>query len=163
LEINLTNSQRNGRPQSWFSQWSREQKDLDSYQGYNNTDIDVVWIWQNVYSKPIYTMLIEEKLFVDTVTNRQKIAFGALVDLIPDNQQFKGYHLLQYKQGIIFLDDKKIAEDDLVLFLSFKQPDNWYKTYFGSNPQQPRDYSKTKITMLSSAFHSAGIPYIEVD
>jgi len=117
---------RNDSSSTEFGLWLREQKSIDSQLGYVATNID--YLWRNYKTKQ--WMLIEEKRYNAIPKFPQTALFELLHNAIND-KYYKGFHNLRFENtspedGDIFLDNNRITKNDLIEFLQFRKPDNWY-------------------------------------
>jgi len=104
--------------------WLREQDVLDSKRGYIATNLD--YVWKNY--KTGDWMLIEEKRYGHKPRRWQHELFRQLhrVCTAAGGSAFHGFHLIVFENtspedGRIWLDNKEISKDDLILFLQFKR------------------------------------------
>jgi len=121
--------QRNDNHSTEFGLWIREQSEIDSYLGYRNYNIDIVWWIKNGFDKfPKLWMLIEEKRYKSQCKGDQKLTYLWLhkkLMKLKDNT-YKGIHLLQFENtnpedGKIFLNRKEITKEQLINFLKFNK------------------------------------------
>lgn len=103
-----------------FSQWLREQSEIDSSNGYVATNID--FMWRSYKSKK--WMLIEEKRFGKHVKYPQSRMFK-IIDNSIDDPNYKGFHEVVFENtspedGKIYLDGKLVTKQQLLDFLRFK-------------------------------------------
>ena len=120
--------QRNDTHSTEFGLWIRNVSELDSYKGYRNYNLDMIWWLKEGFNKePTAWMLIEEKRYKSECKGDQLLTYtwlhNKLLKLKDDT--YKGIHLLQFEKtnpadGKIYLDRKEITKDELVNFLSFK-------------------------------------------
>jgi hypothetical protein len=120
-----------------WSVWTRQQQELDSkLQGFSFYDIDIVWEGPsggNPGESPY--MMIEVKCKMETVKKGQLVMMSRVAKRHKGDQWWRGFHILQFeelgpKSGTIFLDGRKITEEELLCFYSFKAPGDWYDTTF---------------------------------
>ena len=131
-----------------FSRWLRLQEELDSIrEGLDIENLD--YIIHKYNNRNICKfMLIEEKRFMKDLPFTQRDTFsildsvlrrldGVIVSTARGDKLFKyfGFHLIQFEKtcpddGRIFLDKREISKHDLIRFLRFEAPDNWYVSYF---------------------------------
>ena len=103
-----------------FSEWLREQPEIDSKLGYVTTDIDYVW---RDYNTGLF-LLIEEKCRMGEPDYPQMETFRILNKSI-ESDNYRGIHLVQFENtspddGAVFLDRKEITKQELLDFLRFK-------------------------------------------
>ena len=134
----MTRHQRNGRPQSPFSDWVRNNPDLEARDGFTATDVD--WIWQRfkTHTDKIgdrslqHMVLIEEKRGLDSLTDSQRdtlYMFHHLLRQIPITKHpsysthgrrkitvwWWGVHVLKYSDPHRFQDSDEIIWDKHVV------------------------------------------------
>jgi len=111
-----------------FGLWFRNQKEIDSYLGYRNYNLDCVWWKKEGFNKePKYWMLIEEKRHMADCKGDQKLTYVWLHKKLMKSKDstYKGMHLLQFEKtspedGKIYLDRQEITKEQLINFLQFK-------------------------------------------
>jgi len=113
-----------------FGLWLREQNGIDSSLGFVASNID--FFWRN-YKTGLW-MLLEEKRFMANLKTFQAKMFAGLEGCIK-SPNFKGFHLIVFEKtspedGSIFVDDEEISKTELIKFLRFEMPDNFYTSYF---------------------------------
>jgi len=114
-----------------FSKWLRLQPEIDSYLGWRNTNIDFYWRCD----RRGYRMHIEEKTRKGHPRPHQYLSFAehwwafkkAYGDL------YKGFHIIRFENespedGWTELDGRIVTRDQLIIFLRFEAPDDWYIT-----------------------------------
>jgi hypothetical protein len=112
-----------------FGLWIRQQADIDSYKGYRNYNLDIIWWRKQGWNKtPEYWMLIEEKRYMSPVKGDQLLTFQWLHDKIKllNDPTYKGFYILQFENtspddGKIFLNEKEITKEQLLKFLKFEE------------------------------------------
>lgn len=116
-----------------YGDWLREQPEIDSKKGYVTSNID--FLWRN-YKTGLW-LLKEEKRYRQ-IPKFYQIEIYKLLDKalrLGKDQRYKGFHVLIFENtnpddGQIFLDGKFISRNDLIIFLLFKQPADWYLSWF---------------------------------
>lgn len=119
----MTKEEGTGRRTSTFSSWCREQKDLDSWDGYRFYDIDCVW-WNK---KDKFIMLIEIKEGGSWYNPKgdQDFTYHILEEALEvwctkHKWFWRGRHILQLPNkdmSVILLDGRQITEQQLANFL----------------------------------------------
>jgi hypothetical protein len=112
-----------------FGIWIRKQADIDSYKGYRNYNLDIIWWRKKGWSQtPEYWMLIEEKRYMSPVKGDQLLTFRWLHEklILLNDPTYKGFYILQFENtnpddGKIFLDEKEITKEQLIKFLKFEE------------------------------------------
>lgn len=104
-----------------FSNWLRDQEEVDSKKGFICSDID--FFWHNYKSKEF--MLIEEKRQMAEPQFYQTSMFKILHKNCKRDPNYKGFHLIQFSNqspldGDIYLNKKLITKDQLISFLKFE-------------------------------------------
>lgn len=112
--------QRRNNEGTQFSEWLRNQPNLDSTLGFIATDID--YVWENYKTGKWY--FIEEKRHQKDVTQTQRNTFNRLNKLAKNDKNYCGYYLIQFENtspddGKIWLNRKLITKEDLIQFLLF--------------------------------------------
>lgn len=110
-----------------FGLWIREQKELDSYRGFRNYNLDMIWWLKNGFNKePERWMLIEEKRYMAECKGDQSLTFKWLHEKLCElnDATYCGFHVLQFEKtnpddGKIYLNGKEITKTELIDFLSF--------------------------------------------
>ena len=146
-----------------FSDWLREQPEIDSSLGFIATNID--YYWSN-YKSGLW-MLIEEKRHKQLPRFYQSKAFKIVDKSARLSRTYKGFHILVFSNtspsdGAMFLDNRFISRADLFAFLRFEKDDNWYTSWYAEGVKGPIDFSKCEIkeTYTSgNTFHSE-FPYL---
>jgi len=105
-----------------FSEWLRQQPEIDSRLGFVTTDID--YLWRNYQTGTF--MLIEEKCRMGEMNYSQRTSLEFLDSVCSYHPLYKGFHLIQFENespedGDIYLDGKKITKEELISFLRFEQ------------------------------------------
>jgi hypothetical protein len=116
-----------------FGLWLREQNALDSSKGFIATNLD--YMWKN-YKNNLW-MYLEEKRY-NSVLRSPQIGLFLKADTSVQDENYKGFHLIVFEKtspddGAVFLDGKKITTEDLISFLRFEKPKEWYESYFSKN------------------------------
>lgn len=122
---------RNDAHSTEFGLWLREQDFISSAKGFVATNLD--FIWCNYKQK--FWMHIEEKRYNSKMSWAQENQFKTLDLACKDYPHYRGFHLIVFEKtspddGKIFLNTKAISRSQLMKFLAFQQPENWYKGYF---------------------------------
>lgn len=124
--------QRNDDKSTEFGIWLRQVKELDSHFPccFAATNIDYMW---ECYRSHLW-MYIEEKRFNTNVKSFQSLMFSTLDHAAKNDPRYRGFHFIKFENtnpedGLIWLDDKQINKQELILFLQFAQPDDWYVTF----------------------------------
>lgn len=120
--------QRNDSHSTEFGLWIRNQAEIDSFKGYRNYNLDIIWWRKKGFEKnPELWMLIEEKRYMADCKGDQKLTFIWVHQKILklNDPTYKGIYLLQFEKtspedGKIFLNHKEITEKNLIDFLQFK-------------------------------------------
>ena len=104
-----------------FGLWLREQKELDSKNGYVATNID--YIWRNY--KTEQWMIIEEKRYNQKPKFYQQKIFEILNWCSKHHKSYEGFHVIVFENtspddGKIYLDGELIDKQNLIEFLQFK-------------------------------------------
>ena len=130
----MTQKRRDGHG-TGYGDWLREQPEIDSKLGYVCSNIDYLWkhrsgLW----------LLKEEKRHGWMPKFYQASMFKLLDRAIRlgEDRRYRGFHILIFENttpddGQIFLDGKFISRDDLVSFLIFNKPAEWYASWFPEN------------------------------
>jgi len=118
-----------------FGIWTRapeQSKEIGSHLGYCATNLD--WIWQD-YKRDLF-MLIEEKRYRALPKFYQVILYKLLDTACKSlYKNYRGFHCLIFENtspddGGIYLDGKWISREELIAFLQFSSPDDWYQSYY---------------------------------
>jgi len=116
---------------SKFSEWLRNQPKIDSSLGFIASDID--YVWKN-YKTGLW-VYIEEKCHMENIGFPQSEILDFTHELAEKSRdkKYRGFHFIQFEytnpdDGKIYLDHKEITKKDLIEFLCFEKPSNWYKT-----------------------------------
>jgi protoporphyrinogen oxidase len=112
-----------------FGLWIREQDSVDSYKGYRNYNLDVIWWKKKGFEKqPEMWMLIEEKRHMAECSKDQALTYTWLHNKIKllNDETYKGIHLLQFEKtnpedGKIYWDRKEVTKEQLIEILQFKK------------------------------------------
>lgn len=123
--------QRRDNNSTEFGIWLRQQPDIDSKNGYVASNID--FLWMNYLSKK--WLLIEEKRFGKFPTRYQVEMYKLLDQVRNIDNNYRGFHVLVFEKtnpddGGIYLDGKFISKVELLNFLCFTMPDDWYSSWF---------------------------------
>ena len=128
-----------------FGKWVRHHPKLTTDPPHRHElsvqNLDYVWHWYGTDD----LMLIEEKMYGGMVSFAQADTHSVLSQMIAygDGQpvrnkrgqlrsiRWRGYHVLQFEHtdptdGRIRLDGRYITEEQLLAFLRFEAPDDWY-------------------------------------
>lgn len=105
-----------------FSNWLREQTDLDSSLGYVATNLD--YIWYNY--KTDAWMLLEEKRYGGLLKLYQKQLFNRLDKLCRQDKAYRGFHIIVFQNtnpddGETWIDGENATKEDLLDFLRFRR------------------------------------------
>ena len=122
-----------------FGLWLRYQNEIDSKLGFVTSNID--YVWRNYKTKEY--MLIEEKRFGWFPRFYQIKTYGLIDEPHRGKNNYRGFHILIFEMtnpedGRVWLDGKIISRDQLIQWLCFKAPPDWYTTYL----------PKTQITKI---------------
>lgn len=122
---------RNDGHSTEFGLWLRCQDEISSSRGYIATNLD--FIWSN-YKSGLW-MLIEEKRFNSQMRWSQERQFQLIDFACRFHPKYRGFHLVVFEKsspddGRIWLDKHEISRRQLMEFLAFNKPDNWYRGYF---------------------------------
>jgi hypothetical protein len=104
-----------------FSKWLRDQKELDSNDGFITTDLD--YIWSNYKTKQF--MLIEEKCQMQEIRYPQSSILKRLHLLCKADKKYLGFYQIKFQLeypedgGDIWLNKIKITKEQLIKFLKF--------------------------------------------
>jgi hypothetical protein len=82
-----------------FSNWLREQPELDSHQGYRATNLDYIWVKAH-YSDIKEFMLIEEKRLGGLLSKTQRSIFGLIHRMLSlaNNPAYKGFYIVKFSK-----------------------------------------------------------------
>lgn len=111
-----------------FGLWLRDQPEIDSSLGFVATNIDYVWL--NYETRK--WMLIEEKRYARRMTHAQRGAFKTVDGIAKSDENYMGFHFLMFERtspedGWTILDDNFLIDrQDLIEFLRFEKPEEWY-------------------------------------
>lgn len=113
-----------------FSAWIRNEPRIDSYYGFNTSDID--YMWADRRGSNGYFMFIEEKCRNTQPTPSQATLFRRLHGYLDGTPMYKGFHVLVFEaesptDGLMALDGYGITVDELLTFLEFEAGDDMYK------------------------------------
>jgi len=114
-----------------FSNWLRQQKELDSKDGYVTTDAD--YIWSNYKTGKF--MIIEEKCQMQDVTFTQRNILKVIHKCCRTNENYLGMHRIKFQfeypedGGKIYLNDIEITKKELIQFLRFEKTYKQLKNY----------------------------------
>jgi len=119
--------QRNDNHSTEFGIWIRNQPCVDSYKGYRNYNLDIIWWRKNGFErKPEKWMLIEEKRHMAECKGDQKLTFEWLHEKLTqvNDGNYCGIHLLQFENtnpddGKMYWDGKEITKQQLLNYLQF--------------------------------------------
>jgi len=108
-----------------FSDWLREQDELDSSRGFITTDID--YFWRNY--KTGEHMLIEEKRYMGTMDFSQEQSLKLMSDFLSKTPKYYGLYLIQFEKnspedGEIFVNHQKVTVNELIKLLQFEKEVN---------------------------------------
>ena len=124
---------RNDGHSTEFGLWLREQKEIASTRdkGFIATNLD--FVWSNYLTGE--WMLLEEKRYGRAMTRSQAGQFEQVDDVCKFDMNYKGFHLITFENtspddGWIRVDTKKCTKEELIEFLSFKMPPEWYVSMF---------------------------------
>jgi hypothetical protein len=114
-----------------FGLWLREQNKIHSVLGFTPTNID--YMWRNYRTNN--WMLIEEKRYKKMPEFYQIEDYKVIDKTSQTDPKYKGFHVIVFEKtspddGDIFLDGKFINVHDLLDFLRFEKPSDWYKSWF---------------------------------
>ena len=123
---------------SAFSEWLRDETNHTLRPREDNIRInDIDWfIWKKSGSYGDgYYMMIEEKCYDKLMTPDQALMYKKLENIHSVDPWYLGFHFLRFggttpDDGSIHLDEKYISKDDLIQFMKFGSPKEWYKSYF---------------------------------
>ena len=110
-----------------FGNWLRACREVKSRLGFIASDVDFVWrnyktgLWMMLEEKRCYGAPPERAL----PTFPQATLFALLDKLARADEQYRGFHLLQFENtspedGAIWLDEKQVTKAELVRFLRFE-------------------------------------------
>lgn len=111
---------------------------------YRATNID--YMWQN-YHNGLW-MLIEEKRYGTQLIFPQSAMIQHFDSICAvGSSNYRGFHLIIFENtnpedGRIFLDEQRIAVDDLLEFLRFEKGDDWYVSYFEKKYRKKPHFSR---------------------
>lgn len=111
--------------------WLRKQKEIDSYLGYNTSNLDYIWT-----DKCGNILLIEEKRYMGLLTNKQREIFFTLDKIMSKakegykkddnlNLLYRGFYLVQFQytspdDGNIYVNGNFVLKNKFIEFLKFK-------------------------------------------
>ena len=104
-----------------FSEWLRNQREIDSSLGFVASDID--YMWRNYRNNQ--WMLIEEKRRGVQVKFPQTETIKIIHNACKSDINYKGFHVIVFENtspddGRIYLDGIEIDRDKLICFLRFE-------------------------------------------
>jgi hypothetical protein len=113
--------QRHDNHSTEFGLWLRNQKEIESANGFLATNID--YVWENY--KTHNWMMIEEKRYNRQSKEWQRIIFKMLDLLCRSDKNYKGFHYLVFENaspdyGEMFWDGEKIDREKLIKLLRFE-------------------------------------------
>lgn len=125
-----------------FGLWLREQPEIDSHLGFWTYNLD--FLWSNMRRASCAPrMLLEEKQFLGEMAYGQAASFKWLDNMCRADPNYRGFHLIQFAGcrpddgGQIFLDKLRVlAPEELIAFLRFEAPPDWYTSYFDTGPDR---------------------------
>lgn len=127
--------QRRDQQSTEFGIWLRQQPEIDSRFGYVASNLD--YIWSNYLTGK--WMLIEEKRYRSKVRFYQNRLFGMLDYAIKSGvaQKYYGFHVISFEHtspddGRIFIDNREVSRNELISFLQFNSPQEWYQSNTGA-------------------------------
>ncbi len=129
-----------------FSNWIRQFGDknnpryrplLDTWANtYRVYDVDYV-VWKKVGNDGAGPyMFIEEKVHDARMRHDQALLYFKLDSVLGEfDSDYMGFHYIRFENttpdnGLVFLDEKMIEVEDLLLFIELKQPGSMYKSWF---------------------------------
>ncbi len=131
---------------SEFSNWIRQFGDknnpryrplLDTWvNNYRIYDVDyVVWNKTNNDSGAGQYMFIEEKVKDARMRHDQALLYYKLDKALQYDPEFLGFHFLRLENttpgnGLVFLDEKVVTREELLLFIEFQMPMTMYDSWF---------------------------------
>lgn len=123
--------QRRDNNSTEFGIWLRQQPEIDSKKGYVATNID--FLWMNYLNNK--WMLIEEKRYGRFPSGYQVQMYKMLDQVRTIDKKYCGFHVLVFENtspndGGIYLDGRFITSPELINFLKFTAPENWYESWF---------------------------------
>jgi hypothetical protein len=138
----MTTQRRDGKSPSEFSDWFRNQDEIDSGLGFLNTNID--YAWKDKHSKK--WMYLEEKRF-NTWPRTWQLDFFREIDEATRSSNYKGFHLIRFERtspddGMLYVDDEVADREWLIAFLRFELPDRYYRSYFEKAKSRSVQYKK---------------------
>ena len=113
--------QRHDSHSTEFGLWLRNQKEIDSSEGFLATNID--YVWENYKTRN--WMMIEEKRYNRQSKEWQKFIFKMLDLLCRVDKNYKGFHYLIFEftnpdDGKMFWDNIEINREQLIKILRFE-------------------------------------------
>lgn len=120
--------QRRDKHSTQFGLWLRKQAELESYKGYNTSNVDFMWMNESMGQ----WLFLEEKRALAKMPETQRKIFEKL-DKSITSADYLGFHILIFERtnpddGRMILDGREIFRNDLIEFLTFEKPSNWYDT-----------------------------------
>jgi len=131
-----------------FSKWLRVQPELCS-KTYGLDIENVDYIIHKFKDDVCKIMLVEEKRYMYDLRFAQRDTFSIIdqaLKILSERRfitthrgvklfKYYGFHLIQFEKtnpddGKIFIDGKEVTRDDLITFLKFEKPEDWYISYF---------------------------------
>jgi hypothetical protein len=79
-----------------FSNWFRNQPELDSYLGYRNYNIDYVWWFKKEHNEVDKYMLLEEKCYQSTLKPDHLLMLKHLDKTLQSDPRYWGCYLIQF-------------------------------------------------------------------
>jgi len=119
----MTVNRRDGLDATEFSKWLREQKEIDSKDGYLATNID--YLWTNWKTNGEW-MMIEEKRHCSEPKSWQVKMFETLDSACKKGDiKYRGFYILTFENtspndGLIWLHGNQITKEELIKFLRFE-------------------------------------------
>jgi len=120
-----------------FGLWLRNQPEIPSKTNgkqcpcFNASNIDYMW-YEYRFKKT--WMLLEEGRFGKEPRWAQSNLFK-IIDSAINDSNYRGFHILRFEKttpddGKTWLDNKEINRNDLIEFLKYEKPHDWYKSYY---------------------------------
>jgi len=111
-----------------FGLWLRKQPELDSYKGYNTSNVDFMWMNERL----LQWLFLEEKRWLAKIPPAQRRIFEKLDQSISCSD-YLGFHVIIFENtdtddGRMILDGREIERKDLIDFLTFEKSIDWYDT-----------------------------------
>ena len=133
----MTIKQRNPRTASSFGLWLRKHDLIDSRLGFRATDFDfILYMWGQESDNQITRwMFLEEKIFSRDLTCTQRGLFSIIDGRMAWDNSYNGFHLIQFAKtcfgdGAAFLDYELVTEEEMIRFLAFQMPHEYYHSLF---------------------------------